>query len=57
MTIKFSAGDEPPVDLLAEVETYYRATAEELIVAVNAIRAGRFDQVPAAAQAGTRILL
>lgn len=50
MTINFSAGEAPSVDMLTEVEHLYRATAEELIVAVNAIKAGRFEDGKAAAQ-------
>lgn len=48
MTIQFSPGEELPVDLLAQVEQIYRTTVEELVTAVNAIKAGKFDQVPAA---------
>ena len=50
MTIQFSQGEEPPADLLAEVEKLYRTTAQELITAVNAIKAGQFDQAGVAAQ-------
>ena len=39
------------MDLLAEVEQLYRTTAEELITAVNAIRAGQFDQAQVAGRA------
>jgi hypothetical protein len=51
MTIRFSDGEEPPVDLLAATEGLYRETAEELVRAVRVIRAGRADDVKAATQA------
>lgn len=40
MTIKFSAGDAPPVDLLAEAEGHYRDVAEELTRTLQAVRKG-----------------
>jgi hypothetical protein len=55
MTITFSIGDSPPVDLLAETHQLYTQTAEELVLAVNAIKAGRFEEVKAA-QASVRDL-
>lgn len=51
MTIKFSVGDEPPVDLLAATEQLYQSTAEDLVRALNAIKAGQIDEAKAAAQA------
>jgi hypothetical protein len=51
MTIKFSAGEEPPVDLLAATEELYRDIAEELIRAKDKLRDGQFDEVKAAVQA------
>lgn len=50
MTINFSVGDEPPVDLLAEVENLYRTTAEDLVRSVNAIKRGEFEEAKAATQ-------
>ena len=44
MTLQFSAEEGPPADLLAQVEELYRTTVQELFIAVNAIKAGRFDQ-------------
>lgn len=51
MTIHFSVGNEPPVDLLAEVENLYRTTAEDLVRSVNAIKRGEFEEAKAATQA------
>jgi hypothetical protein len=50
MTITFSFGEEPPVDMLAQVEQLYQHTAEELIRAVNAIKTGQFEKATVAAQ-------
>jgi hypothetical protein len=51
MTISFSEGELPPVDLLAETESLYRNAAEELARALRDIRQGRHGEVKAAAQA------
>ncbi|MGV8953700.1 MAG: hypothetical protein ACOH2M_21560 [Cypionkella sp.] len=51
MSIHFSQGDEPAVDMLDEVLKLYRFTAEELVTAVNAIKAGKLDEAKAAAGA------
>lgn len=40
-----------PVDLLAATEGYYREIAEELVLAVEAIRKGRHSEIKAAQQA------
>lgn len=45
MTIKFSAGDEPPTDMLAITEAWLREAAEKLAATVQAIKAGEFGQV------------
>ena len=50
MTIQFSPDETPSVDMLTEVENLYRTTAEELIVAVNAIKQGQFHEVKATSQ-------
>jgi hypothetical protein len=50
MTITFSAGDDPPVDLLAETEGLFRETAEELIRAVRKVKAGAFGDAKIATQ-------
>lgn len=44
MTINFSAGEEPPVDLLAITEDWLTEAAETLARTVQAIRAGNFAQ-------------
>jgi hypothetical protein len=51
MSINFVAGEQPEVDMLAEVETLYRQTAEELIIAVNAIKDGKLDEAKVASSA------
>jgi len=51
MTIKFCAGEEPPVDLLAATQDLYQSTAEDLIRAIRAVKSGRHDEAKAAAQA------
>jgi len=51
MTIKFSAGEEPPVDLLAATLELYRETAEDLVRAIRAVKSGRFDDAKIAGQA------
>ena len=50
MTIHFSTGEAPPVDLLAATEQLYQETAQELARALIAIRAGQFDEVKGAGQ-------
>lgn len=45
MTINFSSGDAPPVDMLAITETWLREAAETLAVTVQSIKAGEFGQV------------
>ena len=45
MTINFSSGDAPPVDMLAITEIWLREAAENLAVTVQSIRAGEFGQV------------
>ena len=51
MTIEFSSGDGPPVDLLAATEDMFREAAEDLVRARRELRAGRMDEVKAAVQA------
>jgi hypothetical protein len=51
MSIHFTRGDEPAVDMLAEVLQLYRFTAEELVMALNAIKAGDLVEAKAAATA------
>ncbi len=46
MSFFFPNGDHTPVDLTAATETLYQETAEELIRAILAIRAGEADQLP-----------
>ncbi len=48
MTIKFSSGEEPPVDLLAVTEGMFREAAEDLARARQKLRAGGVDEVKAA---------
>jgi uncharacterized membrane protein len=50
MTIHFSTGEAPPVDLLAATEQLYHETAQELARALKAIRDGRFDEIKATVQ-------
>lgn len=45
MTITFSAGDKPPMDMLAVTEEWLREAAEKLAATVQEIRAGAFGQV------------
>jgi hypothetical protein len=51
MTIRFSEGEEPPVDLLAETEGLYREAAEELVRVVRGLRAGASPDAKGASQA------
>jgi hypothetical protein len=51
MTITFSVGEPPPVDILAATEQLYRDTAAELIRARDKIRDGELDEVKTAVQA------
>jgi predicted Rdx family selenoprotein len=44
MTVNFSAGETPLVDLVAETEGLYRETAEGLAQALRRIREGHFDE-------------
>jgi hypothetical protein len=48
MTIKFSAGEEPPVDLQAETEQMFRETAEELARAIKKLRDGAYGDAKTA---------
>jgi hypothetical protein len=50
MTIHFSTGEAPQVDLLAATEQLFHETAQELARALIAIRAGHFDEVKGASQ-------
>ncbi len=50
MTIHFSTGEAPPVDLLAATEQLYHETAQELARVLQAIREGKFDQIKATVQ-------
>lgn len=45
MTINFSSGDEPPVDMLAITEIWLREAAESLAVTVQSIKSGEFGKV------------
>jgi hypothetical protein len=45
MTINFSSGDKPPVDMLAITEIWLREAAENLAVTVQSIKSGEFGQV------------
>jgi hypothetical protein len=47
MTIHFSAGDEPPVDLAEVTESLLREAAEELGRCLQKIRAGKLEEVKA----------
>ena len=51
MTIEFSSGDGPPVDLLAVTEDMFREAAEDLVRAKRKLQAGKMDEVKAAVQA------
>jgi hypothetical protein len=51
MTITFSLGDAPPVDLPAITEGWLKEAAEGLAITVEAIKAGNFDQIKAAQSA------
>jgi hypothetical protein len=48
MTITFSAGDEPPVDLQVETEQMFRETAEELAKAIKKLRSGAYGDAKTA---------
>lgn len=50
MTIKFTGGEEPPVDVLLATEDYLRETAEQLVRAVQDARAGKLGEIKAAQQ-------
>ena len=45
MTINFSSGDEPPVDMLATTEIWLREAAEALAGTVHSIKSGEFGKV------------
>lgn len=47
MTIHFSAGDEPTVDLTEFTESLLREAAEELALAVQRIRQGQLEEAKA----------
>ncbi len=51
MTISFSGGSEPPVDLLAASEQYLRESAELLVLTIQDVRAGKLGEVRTAQQA------
>ncbi len=44
MTIKFSAGETPPVDVLAITETWLMRAADDLASTIKAIRDGHYDR-------------
>lgn len=50
MTLHFSTGEAPPVDLLVETEQLYHETAQELARALKAIRDGQFAEIKATVQ-------
>ena len=45
MTIKLSAGDKPPADLLAITEDWLREAAEALATTVQSIKSGEFGRI------------
>ena len=45
MTINFTTGDQTPTDLLATTEEWLKEAAHDLASAVQAIKAGRFEQI------------
>ena len=47
MSIKFSAGDQVPVDVLATTEHTLKWAAEELSRLIDSIRAGNLDEAKA----------
>lgn len=47
MTIQFSAGDEPPVDLAEFTENLLREAAEELAQTLQRIRLGKLEEAKA----------
>ena len=51
MTITFSAGEDPPVDLQAETERMFREVAEDLAKAMRKIRGGAFGDAKSATTA------
>lgn len=51
MTMKFSTGEEPPVDLMAETEKMYREAAEGLAMAVQAARLNPAEDAKTVVQA------
>jgi hypothetical protein len=51
MTIKFTQGGGPPVDLLAASEDYLRESAELLVLTMRDVRAGKLGEVRTAAAA------
>ena len=50
MTIKFGAGDKPPVDLLAFSEGLFKDVADELARALEAVQAGELANLKPATQ-------
>ena len=50
MTIKFDAGNEPPVDLLAFSEQLYHGVADELARTLKAVQAGDLANLKPATQ-------
>ena len=51
MTVKFSAGDEPPLDLLAVTEKHLMDAAQALARTIDKISDGAFDEAKAAVSA------
>ncbi len=51
MTVRFTEGEAPPVDLVAATEQLYREMAEEMYRALSGVRAGRHEDVKLAMQA------
>ncbi|GLS87386.1 hypothetical protein GCM10010873_35460 [Cypionkella aquatica] len=51
MTVNFSIGEyQPPDDLLAAAEQHYETALSDLLNAVNAVKAGLFDNTKALPQ-------
>jgi len=51
MTITFSAGERPPVDVLASTQVTLREAAEELTRLIDQIRDGKLGEAKAAPEA------
>lgn len=48
MTINFTGGGEPPVDVLQAAEEYLREGAELLVLAIQEVRAGNREEIKSA---------